>query len=43
MVEKQDTLYSISKKYNTTIDQLRKLNKLSKGATIYPGDKLLVR
>ena len=43
MVEKQDTLYSISKKYNTTIDQLRKLNKLSKGATIHPGDKLLVR
>ncbi len=43
MVKKQETLYSISKKYNISIDQLRKLNKLSKEATIYPGDNLLVR
>jgi LysM repeat protein len=43
MVKKKETLYSISKKYNISIDQLRKLNKLSKGATIYPGDNLLVR
>ena len=43
MVKKEETLYSISKKYNISIDQLRKLNKLSKGATIYPGDNLLVR
>jgi len=42
-VEKKDTLYSISRQYNISIDGLRKLNKLSKGATIYPGDKLLVR
>ena len=43
MVKKKETLYSISKKYNISIDELRKLNKLSKGATIYPGDNLLVR
>ncbi len=42
-VKKNETLYSISKQYNTTIDTLRKLNKLSKGAKIYPGDNLLVR
>jgi len=43
MVKKKETLYSIGKKYNISIDQLRKLNKLSKEATIYPGDNLLVR
>jgi LysM repeat protein len=43
MVKKKETLYSRSKKYNISIDKLRKLNKLSKGATIYPGDNLLVR
>lgn len=43
LVKKEETLYYISKKYNISIDQLRKLNKLSKGATIYPGDNLLVR
>ncbi len=42
-VKKKETLYSISKQYSTTIDRLRKLNKLSKGAKIYPGDNLLVR
>ncbi|MCP4760335.1 MAG: LysM peptidoglycan-binding domain-containing protein [archaeon] len=42
-VKKKETLYSIGKQYNITIDQLRKLNKLSKGAKIYPGDNLLVR
>jgi len=43
MVKKEETLYSISKQYNISIDKLRELNKLSKGATIYPGDNLLVR
>ncbi len=42
-VKKKETLYSISKTYNTTIEKLRSLNKLSKGAKIYPGDNLLVR
>lgn len=42
-VQKKETLYSISKKYNTTIAALRKLNKLSKNATIYPGDNIIVR
>ena len=42
-VQKKETLYSISKKYNTSIAALRKLNKLSKNATIYPGDNIIVR
>ncbi len=42
-VQKKETLYSISKKYNTNITALRKLNKLSKNATIYPGDNIIVR
>jgi len=43
IVKENESLYSISKKYNTSTDKLIKLNKLSIGATIYPGDKLLVR
>jgi LysM repeat protein len=42
-VQKKETLYSISKKYNTTIEKLRTLNKLSKNAKLFPGDNLLIR
>ena len=42
-VIKKETLYSISKKYNISVEKLRKLNQLSKTAKIYPGDNLLVR
>ncbi len=42
-VKKGETLYSIGKKYNIKIDTLRKLNKLSKTAKIYPGDNLLIK
>jgi LysM repeat protein len=42
-VQKKETLYSISKKYNTTVAALRKLNNLSQNATIYPGDNILVK
>lgn len=42
-VQKKETLYSISKKYNTTVAALRKLNNLSETATIYPGDNILVQ
>ncbi len=42
-VQKKETLYSISKKYNTTVGALRKLNNLSATATIYPGDNILVK
>ncbi len=42
-VEKGETLYSISRKYDTTVAQLRKLNKLSEKDDIYPGNNILVR
>jgi len=42
-VQKGETLYSISKQYNTTVPTLRKLNNLSDTAAIYPGNNILVR
>jgi len=38
-----ETLYGISRRYGVTIEELRRLNKLPKEATIYPDQKLLVR
>jgi LysM repeat protein len=43
IVQKKETLYSISKKYSISIAKLKKLNKLSENAILYPGDKLLLR
>lgn len=42
-VKKGETLYSISKKYNTSIAALQKLNNLSPTAKIYPGNNILIR
>ncbi|MBC8438727.1 MAG: LysM peptidoglycan-binding domain-containing protein [Deltaproteobacteria bacterium] len=42
-IKKGETLYSISKKYNTTVTNIQKLNKLSPDAKIYQGDSILVR
>jgi LysM repeat protein len=42
-VRKGETLYSISKKYNTSVNALRKLNHLSANDKIYPGTNILVR
>jgi LysM repeat protein len=42
-VQKGETLYSISKKYNTSIAALQKLNNLSTRAKIFPGDNILIR
>lgn len=39
-VKKGDTLYSIAKSNNTTVEQLRKLNHISEDATIKPGQSL---
>ncbi|SMC71408.1 LysM domain-containing protein [Desulfocicer vacuolatum DSM 3385] len=43
VVKKGETLYSISKKYGTTVANIHKLNHFSKQPTIYPGDKLIVK
>ena len=42
-VQKGETLYSISKKYNTTVLALRKLNKLKENDKIYPGSNIIIR
>nr|NJM01158.1 LysM peptidoglycan-binding domain-containing protein [Desulfobacula sp.] len=42
-VQKGETLFSISKKYNTNVEALRKLNNLSNDAAIFPGNNILVR
>lgn len=39
----KETLFSIAKKYNLTIDELRRMNNLSKTDNIQPGQKLLVK
>ncbi len=41
-VQKGETLPKIGKKYGITVDELRKLNNLSKGQSIRIGQKLLV-
>jgi len=42
-VKKGDTLYSISRKYELTVAQLRKMNSLDKNHVIFVGQKLIVK
>lgn len=42
VVKSGDTLYSISKKYSTTVDELRRLNNLTKDQEIFPGQEFVV-
>jgi len=41
-VQKGETLYGISKKYGISVEELRKLNNLSKDPSLRTGQKLLV-
>jgi LysM repeat protein len=41
-VKSGETLYSISRQYDLSIDRLRSLNRLTDSDTIYPGQKLVV-
>lgn len=38
-----DTFYSISKRYNLELEQLLKMNRLTKESILQPGQKLIVR
>ena len=38
-----ETLYSISRRYGMSVDELRRANQLDEKATIYPGQQLNVR
>jgi len=42
IVQKSETLYGISQRYGLSLNQLREKNQMKKGATIYPGQKLIV-
>ena len=41
-VHRGDSLYGIAQEYGLTVEELRRLNNLTKGHVIYPGQKLLV-
>ena len=41
-VVRGDTLFSISKKYGLSVDEIRRLNNLNKNQPIQPGQKLMV-
>lgn len=41
-VRQGETLYRISSKYGLTVDELRRLNDISRNQPIYPGQKLIV-
>ena len=42
VVKSGETLYSISRSNGLTVDEIRKMNKLSPGDAIHPGQKLIV-
>ena len=42
VVQKGDTLFSISKKYFITVEEIMKLNKLKQDSTIYVGQALVI-
>ncbi len=42
LVQKGDSLWTIAKRYNTTVDALVKLNNVENPANIYPGMQVLV-
>ncbi len=42
-VQPGDTFYSISKKYNLTVEELIRLNKMEPDGVLMPGQKLIVR
>lgn len=42
VVRSGDTLYAIAKKYGTTIEELRRLNKIPKGQELKVGQKILL-
>jgi hypothetical protein len=43
VVQKGETLYSISKKYGLTVEALKRINKLDKDAVIQPGQRLSLK
>lgn len=42
-VTKGDTLFSISRQYKISVSEIRRLNNLSTGDSIHPGQRLIIR
>lgn len=42
IIQKGETLFKIAKKYNMSVEELRRLNGLSEGKPIRAGDKLII-
>jgi len=42
VVKSGETLYTIGRRYGVTVKQLQKINKLSGGSVIHPGQKLKI-
>jgi LysM repeat protein len=42
MVQKGDTLWSIAKRYNTTVDALAKLNNIENPSKVANGTKIMI-
>ena len=42
VVQSGDTIYGISKKYNLSVEELRRLNKMEPDSVLMPGQKLIV-
>lgn len=43
IIKKGDTLYSICRKFNTTIDQIKKINNIKNPDIIKPGQKIIIK
>ena len=41
-VKKGDTYWSIAKKYNTTLEEIKELNEIDLDADLYPGQKIMI-
>lgn len=41
-VKKGDTYWSIAKKYNTTLEEIKELNEIDLDEAIYPGQKIMI-
>ena len=42
VVQPGDTLWNLAKKFNTTVDDIVKINDIENPDLIYPGQKLLI-
>ena len=42
IIKKDDSIWSIAKKFNVTIDSIIRVNNLENPSMIYPGDKLYI-